>query len=139
MTCLDPLLICLFPAGGCPAEGRGVQDLGPGTVGKPGRCLGGRDEKCRARMGHRDPGGLWNTHSISGQAKWGKIRCPCQVESRKPGEIIFNQGARCSGDLVVFRPTKLGMRTPRSEVMLKSANHIMNGRTGQKLNPPAKS
>ena len=54
---LDPLLICLFPAGGCPAEGRGVQDLGPGTVGKPGRCLGGRHEKCRARMVHRDPGG----------------------------------------------------------------------------------
>lgn len=45
---------------------------------------------------------LWNTHSISGQAKWGKIRCPCQVESRKPGEIIFNQGARCSGGFQTY-------------------------------------
>ena len=42
-------------AGGCPAEGCGLQDLGPGTVGKPGRCLGGGDEKW-ARMGQDGSG-----------------------------------------------------------------------------------
>ena len=32
----------------------------------------GRDEKCRARMGHRIQGDkLWNTHSISGHGEMG--------------------------------------------------------------------
>ena len=68
------------------------------------------------------------TKGSKGDQKLGSRIGDCQVESRMPGEIIFNQGAflmvpNSRVMVAVFRP-KLGM-TLRSQVML-SANHVMN-------------